>query len=69
MEQQWPDKFLWLHPTLDWYSLPPEELASNIRAMVVAAGRPARRYCMMVSEEVPPNWEATVPLMLETLMR
>jgi hypothetical protein len=65
--QQWPDKFLWLHPTLDWYSRPPEELACNIREMAAAAGRPAGRFCMMISEEVPPNWETTVPLILKTL--
>jgi len=65
--QQWPDKFLWLHPTLDWYSRPPEELAHNIRAMAAAAGRPAGRYCLMLSEEIPPNWEDAVPLILKTL--
>jgi hypothetical protein len=65
--QQWPGKFLWLHPTLDWYSRPPDELAHNIRAMAAAAGRPVGRYCLMISEEVPPNWETTVPLILKTL--
>ena len=65
--QQWPDKFLWLHPTLDWYSRPPDELAHNIRGMAAAAGRLAGRYCLMISEEVPPNWETTVPLILKTL--
>jgi hypothetical protein len=61
----WPDKFLWLHPTLTWYSLPPLQLARNIRQMTKDAG-PAR-YCLMVSEEVPPNWATTLPLVLDTL--
>jgi hypothetical protein len=65
--QRWPDKFLWLHPTLNWYSLPPEELIRNIREMARAAGHPAGRFCLMISEEVPPNWETAVPLILETL--
>jgi len=61
----WPDKFFWLHPTLTWYSLPPQQLARNIRQMARDAG-PAR-FCLMVSEEVPPNWETALPLVLDTL--
>jgi hypothetical protein len=61
----WPDKFFWLHPSLTWYRLPPGELVNRIRTMVRDAG--PTRYCLMVSEEVPPNWEVTLPLVLETL--
>jgi len=27
------------------------------------------RLCLMISEEVPPDWQRTVPLVLETLDR
>jgi hypothetical protein len=63
--QIWPDKFLWLHPTLNWYTLPLNELTNNIKSMALAAG--PYRYCLMVSEEVPTNWQTTIPLILETL--
>ena len=61
----WPEKFLWLHPNLGWYALPPNDLVSNIQEMARAAG--PRRYCMMISEEVPPDCQRTVPLVLEAL--
>jgi hypothetical protein len=61
----WPDKFLWLHPTLTWYSLPLNELVANILQMTREAG--PFRYCLMISEEVPPNWENTIPAILDAL--
>jgi len=60
----WPQVFLWLHPNLGWYSLPHEGLKSSLRGMANGA---ARRFCMMISEEVPPSWERTVPLVLKEL--
>ena len=61
----WPEKYLWLHPNLGWYRMPAQKLCANIRRIQQAAG-PAR-YCLMISEDVPPAWEQTVPLVLETL--
>ena len=60
--RQWPDKFLWLHPNLGWYAQPEAELISQIGHMVRDAG--PRRYCLMISEEVPPDWERTVSAVL-----
>ncbi len=34
----WPEKFLWLHPNLGWYSRPDEELAAQVRRVVREAG-------------------------------
>lgn len=65
--RRWPDKFFWLHPTLTWYSLPPQELVERILGMIQAAG--PYRYCLLISEEVPPNWQTTVPLILDALNR
>ena len=58
----WPDKFLWLHPPLGWYRECPAVLTDRIRRMIDDAG--ARRFCLMISEDVPPAWEQTVPLVL-----
>ena len=61
----WSDKFLWCHPSLTWYSLAPDVLARRVQQMAAAAG--PKRYCLMISEEVPPEWETTVPAVLEAL--
>ena len=62
---RWPEKFLWAHPSLGWYREPPDTLAESIRRLAQDAG--PCRYCLMISEEVPSNWESTIPLVLETL--
>ena len=59
-----PDKFFWLHPSLSLHTLPDAELQARIRQLVVDAGN---RFCLQLSEEVPPDWERTVPLILKTL--
>jgi hypothetical protein len=61
----WPDKFLWCHPSLTWYCLSGDELAQRVQEMAAAAG--PHRYCLMISEEVPPEWERTVPIALQAL--
>ena len=55
----WPDKFFWIHPSLSWYHLPEKQLINNITQTAVDAG--PSRYCMMISEEIPPDWQRTVP--------
>ena len=61
----WPDKFLWFHPNLGWYRLPPRELADNIRRCICEAEQ--HRYCLMISEEIPPAWETNIPFLLNML--
>jgi hypothetical protein len=63
----WPDKFLWLHPPLGWYREEPETLSQRIRQMIADAG--PNRFCLMISEDVPPAWEHTVPLVLRQCSR
>ncbi len=63
--EAWVDKFLWLHPNLQWYRLPKKELSEQIRRVVQQAG--PKRFCLMISEDVPPDWQETVPAILETL--
>ena len=62
--QQWPEKFLWMHPSLSWFTLSDNELVDNILQMVREADS---RFCFQISEEIPPNWEQTIPLILKTL--
>lgn len=61
----WPDKFLWLHPNLGWFRLTEPNLLANVRRMVAEAT--PGRYCLMISEEVPPDWERKVPAVLDML--
>lgn len=61
----WPDKFLWIHPNLHLYSLPEDELRQAVSRICREAG--GRRYCLMISEEVPPEWQRSVPVVLRTL--
>lgn len=63
--QLWQDKFFWLHPTLMWDTLPDDELVFNIKKMVKDVGQ--KRFCLQISEELPPNWRRTIPLILRTL--
>ena len=61
---RWPKKFLWMHPSLTWDTLPDTELIDKILQMVWDADT---RFCFQLSEEVPPNWKRTIPLILKTL--
>jgi hypothetical protein len=61
----WPDKFLWLHPPLGWYREDAATLAGRIEQMVRDAG--PRRFCLMISEDVPPDWQTTVPVVLKAI--
>jgi hypothetical protein len=60
----WPDKFLWVNPNLGLYNNL-ATLPENIRRLQTAAGM--TRSCLMISEDIPPDWERTVPLVLKTL--
>jgi hypothetical protein len=61
----WPEKFLWLHPTLSWFRIAPEQMLNEIRQMMNDVG--PNRFCLMISEEVPPEWEVRVPMILQML--
>ena len=61
----WPRKLLWVHPNLEWYRLPEKRLAEQIRRLARDAG--PSRFCLMISEEVPPNWAETVSFVIGVL--
>ncbi|MCF6238975.1 MAG: hypothetical protein L3J79_09230 [Candidatus Marinimicrobia bacterium] len=61
----WPDKYLWIHPNLGWYKQSDKSLENSIRSAATAAG--SARYCLEISEEIPTDWERTIPLVLNAL--
>jgi len=61
----WPEKFLWVHLNLGWYERGEGYLREQVRRVCEQAG--PGRYCLMISEEVPPDWERTVPAALGEL--
>lgn len=61
----WPDKYLWLHPCLGWYTEDEQSLAAHIRTMVHDAG--GRRFCLMVSEDIPRDPDRTIAAVLDAL--
>ena len=61
---RWPDKFLWVHPNLGLYE-DPRNLPAHIARISAAAGN--TRCALMISEDIPPNWQITVPMVLEAL--
>lgn len=63
--KRWPKKFLWLHPPLGWYREPDHTFVDRIKQMIADAG--GQRFCLMISEDVPPDWQRKVPLLLEVL--
>lgn len=59
----WPDKFFWLHPCLGWFRQSEKELLANIEQIIKQAGH--YRFCLLISEEIPPDWQTKVPLVLD----
>lgn len=63
--QTWPDKFLWINPSLSLYRMDRQELTDNIIRIAQQAG--PTRFCLMISEEVPANWQQAIPAVLNAL--
>jgi len=61
----WPEKFLWLHPPLGWFLEDRDTLVRRVKQMVHDAG--PTRFCLQISEDVPPGWKEKVPAVLQVL--
>ncbi|HPG69986.1 MAG TPA: uroporphyrinogen decarboxylase family protein [Candidatus Hydrogenedentes bacterium] len=61
----WPDKVLWGNINVGWYYRPEAELRAAIAAMCARAGR--RGFAFEISEDLPRNWEQSIPIMLDAL--
>lgn len=65
--QAWPDKLFWSNINLSCYELPPEELKQEIWRRVTAGAPDGRRLAFEVSEDRPPRWRESMPIILEAL--
>jgi hypothetical protein len=65
--RHWPNMFLWMHPSLEWFRSDPEAatLEENVLRMAREAG--PSRFCFQISEEVPPDPMRTIPRVLRAL--
>jgi hypothetical protein len=61
----WPDKVFWGNINIECYFLSPEKLREEIIAKRNRAGK--KGLLFEVSEDLPSNWETTIPIVLETL--
>jgi hypothetical protein len=63
----WPDKLFWSNVNLGCYELPPEELKQEIWRRVEAGAPDGRRLAFEVSEDRPPRWRESMPVILAAL--
>jgi hypothetical protein len=63
----WPDKLFWSNINLGCYELPPEELKQEIWRRVQAGAPDGRRLAFEVSEDRPPRWRESMPVILAAL--
>ncbi|NLY01819.1 MAG: hypothetical protein GXY83_37515 [Rhodopirellula sp.] len=61
----WPDKVFWANVNVDLYYRPADELREAVRGICRRAGK--RGVALEISEDLPGNWEQSVPVVLETL--
>ncbi len=63
----WPDKLFWSNINLGCYELPPDELKQEIWRRVQEGAPDGRRLAFEVSEDRPPRWRESMPVILEAL--
>ena len=63
----WPHKLFWAHVNLGCYELPPEELKQEIWRRVAAGAPDGCRLAFEVSEDRPPRWRESMPVILKAL--
>ncbi len=63
--QAWPDKVLLCNINVGLYSLPREKLREAVLAKSARAGK--KGIAFEISEDLPFNWQESIPIVLETL--
>lgn len=63
----WPDKLFWSNINLGCYELAPEDLKQEIERRVRDGAPDGRRLAFEVSEDRPPRWRESMPVILATL--
>lgn len=61
----WPDKVFWANINVGLYYRPPEELHEAVLGICRRAGE--RALALEISEDLPSNWEQSVPVVLKVL--
>lgn len=63
----WPDKLLWSNLNMGCYELPPEALRAEIERRVREGAPGGRGLAFEVSEDRPPRWRESMPVILAAL--
>jgi len=63
----WPDKLFWSNINLGCYELEPEALRQEIERRVRDGAPDGCRLAFEVSEDRPPRWRESMPVILEAL--
>ncbi len=63
----WPDKLFWANINMGAYDLPPRELHDLVLRMVADAAPDGRRLAFEISEDLPPRWQESIPVILNAL--
>ncbi len=63
----WSEKLLWSNINVSTWALPPEQLRREILQRVADGSDGGARLAFEISEDLPGNWEQSVPVVLEAL--
>lgn len=63
----WPDKLFWSNVNLGCFELPPAELKREMARRVAEGAPDGRRLAFEVSEDRPPRWRESMPVILDAL--
>ncbi len=63
----WPDKLLWVNINMATYDLPAPQLHDRILQMVADASQDGRRLAFEISEDLPPRWRESIPVISDAL--
>lgn len=63
----WPDKLFWSNINLGCYDLPPQALKREIWQRIQDGAPDGRRLAFEVSEDRPPRWRESMPVILAAL--
>ena len=63
----WPDKFFWANINVALYELPPEDLGHLVRRLARQASPDGRHLAFEISEDLPQNWQESIPVVLDAL--
>ena len=62
-----PGKMFWVNINISLYSLPLEKLKEKITEFVYQTSEDGRNLAFEISEDVPANWQESIPVVLDTL--